>query len=292
MKDTLAFTRRNLSVFFRDRTQVSLALLSALILLAIYGLFLGNLQVDALKAALPNADTADVQWFVNTWVLAGTTMITTVTASIAGIATFVEDRASGRFKDFVVTPVHRSSLTLGYLAATFVIAFALTLVVLLVGQVYLLTQGQSTMDAGQLAAAVGYCALSCAAFSALASFIVSFVRSSGAYSSLATIVGTAIGFLAGAYITPGLLPEGVATTLAALPFMHAAMLVRIPFTADALSALTDGQAEAIESLSETYGITSSVNDLVISPAIAMGSLVVVAALFTVLGGWRVSRTLR
>jgi len=292
VNNALSFTRRNLAVFFRDRAQVGLALLSALILLAIYGLFLGNLQVDSLQAQLPAASADDVRWFVNTWVLAGTTMITTVTASVAGLATFVEDRASGRFKDFVVTPVHRGSLMLGYLAATFTIAFSLTLVVLAVGQLYLLTQGESAMDLGQLAVAVGSSALSCAAFSALASFVVTFVRSSGAYSSLATIVGTAIGFLAGAYIAPGLLPEGVATTLAALPFMHAAMLIRIPYTADALTALTAGRPGAEETLAQMYGIASTVGDVDITPALAAGSLGLVVLVFAVLGGWRVSRTIR
>ncbi|WP_460773799.1 ABC transporter permease [Microbacterium sp. GXF7504] len=292
MTRALSFTVRNLSVFFRDRAQVGLALLSALILLAIYGLFLGSLQVDSLQAALPGATDEDVRWFVNAWVLAGTTMITTVTASIAGLATFVEDRSSGRFKDFVVTPVHRGSLMLGYLAATFTIAFSLTLVVLAVGQGYLLTQDETAMDAGQLASAVGYSALSCAAFSALASFVVTFVRSSGAYSSLATIVGTAVGFLAGAYIAPGVLPEGVATTLGALPFMHAAMLIRIPYTADALAALTAGQPGAEEQIAELYGITSTVGDVEITPGLALASLGAVVVVFAVLGGWRVSRTIR
>jgi len=292
MRDAVAFTRRNLAVFFRDRAQVGLALLSALILLGIYGIFLGNLQVDSLQSSLPTASIDDVRWFVNTWVLAGTTMITTVTASIAGLATFVEDRASGRFKGFVVTPVRRSSLMLGYLAATFVIAFLLTLVVLFVGQLYLLTQGQNAMNLGEFAAAIGYCALSCAAFSALASFVVTFVRSSGAYSSLATIVGTAIGFLAGAYIAPGVLPEGVATTLSVLPFMHAAMLIRIPFTAGALEALTAGNPEAADALAQMYGITATVGDVEITALVAVASLAVVVVLFATLGGWRVSRTIR
>lgn len=216
----------------------------------------------------------------------------TLTGAVSGLATFVEDRASGRFKDFVVTPVRRTSLMLGYLASTFAIAFALTLIVLVAGQLFMLTQGETTMNVAEFATAIGYAALSCLAFSALASFVVTFIRSNGAYSAFATIIGTAVGFLAGAYITPGIMPEGVQRVLAALPFMHAAQLIREPYTAGALEAVTGGQPQAIEALSEMYGLTSSVGDLTITSGIAIGSLAILAIVFTILGGWRLTRTIR
>ncbi len=76
----------------------------------------------------------------------------------------------------------------------------MTLVILVVGQVYLLSQGDSIMTASEAGETLGYVALSSLAFAALSSFVVTFLRSSGAFAALSTVVGTVIGFLAGAYI--------------------------------------------------------------------------------------------
>ncbi len=110
------------------------SLLSALILIALYALFLGNLQVDNLTERFPNADSSDIHWFVNAWVFAGITMITTLTTSLAALAVFVDDRASGRFCDFLVSPIRRLELILGYLLSSLVISLTMTLVTLVVGR--------------------------------------------------------------------------------------------------------------------------------------------------------------
>ncbi len=59
---------------------------------------------------------------------------------IGRLAVFVDDRASGRFGDFLVSPIRRVELILGYLLSSFLISLAMTLVILVVGQVYLLSR--------------------------------------------------------------------------------------------------------------------------------------------------------
>ncbi len=56
MRTVSILTGRNLRLFFRDRAGVFFSLLSALILIALYALFLGNLQVDNLTERFPNAE--------------------------------------------------------------------------------------------------------------------------------------------------------------------------------------------------------------------------------------------
>ena len=68
MRTTLALVGRNLTIYFRDRVGVFLSLLSALILLLLYTLFLGSLQVDTIQESLPNASDDEVRAFVDTWV--------------------------------------------------------------------------------------------------------------------------------------------------------------------------------------------------------------------------------
>lgn len=292
MRAIAILTGRNLRLFFRDRSGVFFSLLSALILIALYALFLGNLQVDNLTERFPRADSGDIHWFVNAWVFAGITMITTLTTALAALTVFVDDRASGRFSDFLVSPIRRIELILGYLSSSFLISLTMTLLVVVVGQVYLLTQGSAIMTPGEAAKMLGYVILSSLAFAALSSYVVTFLRSSGAFAALSTVVGTIIGFLAGAYIPVGTLPDGIVNGISALPFAQSAMLIREPMTAQALEALTGGEGQALDAVKTFYGISASVGDLAISPGFATGVLVAVFVVFAALGTRQLARRIR
>lgn len=223
----------------------------------LYALFLGSLQVDNLVEQLPSTPVGDIHAFVNAWVFAGTAMIATLTTGLAALSVFVDDSASGRFKDFLVSPVRRWELVLGYLAASFIIAFVMSMIVVAVGQLFLSTQGQASMAGEDWLRTAGYVALSAAAFSALSSFVVTFLGSSGGFSALSTVVGTLIGFLAGAYIPPGALPTAVVNVMNVLPFAQSAMLLRGPMVSDAVEQLADGNDAARTAIDEFYASRSS-----------------------------------
>lgn len=294
MNSVGVLTVRNLRLFFRDRAAVFFSLLSSLILIALYALFLGRLQVDNLTEALPNASADDIQWFVNAWVFAGITMITTLTTALAALSIFVEDRASGRFRDFLASPIRRWQLILGYFLSSFIISGLMTVLVAVIGQTYMLIRGEEIMSVGQMAEAAGWVVLSSAAFAALSSFIVTFLTSSGAFAALSTVVGTLIGFLAGAYIPAGTLPSNVVSIMNALPFAQSAMLIRGPFTQKALDAVTagPGHAEVLKTVESFYGITTSVGDWKITATVAALMLAGVLVAFTALGAWRLSRKIQ
>lgn len=292
MRAVAILTGRNLRLFFRDRAGVFFSLLSALILIGLYALFLGNLQIDNLSEQLPNATAHDIQWFVNAWVFAGITMITTLTTSLAALAVFVDDRSSGRFSDFIVSPIRRPELILGYLLSSFVISFAMTAVIVAIGQLYLLIQGNPVMTVAETATTLGFVALSSLAFAALSSFIVTFLRSSGAFAALSTVVGTVIGFLAGAYIPVGTLPAGIVTVMNALPFAQSAMLIREPITAQPLAALADGQTQAAEAIEAFYGISAHIGEFEVTTGLAVVVLIAVFVVFTALGTWQLARRIR
>lgn len=292
MKSTLLLAKRNLTLYFRDRANVFFSLLGALVLIGLYALFLGRLQEQTLQEQLPDADPHEIKGFVNAWVFAGIAMITTLTTGLAALAVFVEDRTTGRFSDFIVSPLHRWQLVLGYLGSTLVVSVVMTVVIVAVGQIFLLSQGNPAISAADLGELLGYVVLSSAAFAALSAFVVTFLKSVGAYSALSTVVGTLTGFVAGAYIPMGALPAGVVSFLNALPFAQSAMLIRRPFTASALTEITAGQPEAVERISQIYGITGSVGGTEVTPGLAVSILAAMFVVFSLLSAWQLHRRIR
>ncbi|AXE37414.1 ABC transporter permease [Acidipropionibacterium virtanenii] len=293
MRTTLAFVRRNLTIYFRDRAGVFLSLLSAVILLLLYTLFLGSLQIDSIKESLPAASDDDIHAFVNCWVLAGIVMITTFTTSFGAMGVFVDDRVFGRFKDFRVAPMRRFQLILGYQGAAFIVSSLMSLVIMVIGVALLMAvHSVDVISWPGLALAAGYVLLLSAAFSAVSSFVLTFVRSSNAYTAVSTIVGTLLGFLAGAYLPVGLLSSTVRDVINALPFSPAAMLLREPLAGRARDTLAGGVSQAATSLDSYYGFTLSVSSFDIGTLFTVVALIVVLILFTTLGALRIGRVLR
>lgn len=283
----LAIMGRNLRLFFRDRLNVFFSLLGALIVFLLYALFLSNLQTSSIVNAFPGADEGDVRGFVDSWMFGGIVAMTSITTSLGALGVFVEDAATGRFRDFLVSPIRRGQLVLGYLLATVVVALVMTTIVLAVSLAYLFFVDGVAIDPLAILRTLGWIVLSCLAFAALWAFIVSFVRTTGAFSALATIVGTVIGFLAGAFIAVGLFPEIVRNIVNALPFAQSAMLMRRELTADTLSALVGGQQQAIDALSSYYGITAFVGDWEVTVPVVVAILAACVVVFTALAAWRI-----
>ncbi len=291
MRTVGAHIGRNLRLFYRDPLGVFFSLTGALVVFLLYALFLGQMQIDSLSNSPGlNADAAGD--FVDSWMFAGVVAVAAVTTPLGALATFVEDAGSGRFRDFLVSPVRRPQLVLGYLGSAFVIGLMTTLVVLSVALGYLALTGRGLPDAGQLARIVGWTVVSVAAYTSLWAFVVSFVRTSGAFSGLSTLVGTLTGFVAGAYIPVGAFPDAVRDAVAVLPFAQSAMLVRREFAAEPLDRLAAGSAQASEQLSRTYGLELQVGEGVVPVWVAAVALVVVTLAFTALAAARIRSRIR
>ena len=283
---------RNLRIYFRDRAAVFLSLLSADILLLLYLLFLGSLQVDNLQERLPGTSADDIGWFVGSWVFAGIVTISTFTTGLAALGSYVDDRSSGRFKEFQVSPIRRWQLILGYQLSAVVVATLMSTVLLLGGAALMQVLYGHFPSALGLLQAFGLIVLLSTAFAAFSSFLLTFIGTSSAYTAMSTIVGTLLGFLAGAYLPLGLLSTGIGKVINSLPFSPAAMLMREPLAGPALDQLAGGVAEARDEIGTYYGFTLSVGDLAIEPFWAIAGLVAMAIVFTALGAWRIGRNLR
>jgi multidrug/hemolysin transport system permease protein len=292
MSVVLAIVGRNLRIFFRDRLNVFFSLLGAVILFGLYTLFLGNLQTTDLADSLPGATTGEVHAFVDSWMFAGIVLITTVTTGLGGLAVIVDDDQSGRFRDFLVAPLRRGQLVLGYLLSAVVVAVILSLLVLAISVLYLGLVRGTWLTLPAVGRIVVIVVLSCVAFTSISALIVSFVRTNGAFSGLATIVGTVLGFIAAAYIPIGAFPDAVAAVVAALPFAQAGMLLRREFTNETLAAITADAPGAEETLRAFYGIDLTLGDWSIPAWFVVGVLLVITVVCTILSAVRIRGRIR
>lgn len=104
-------------------------------------------------------------------------------------------------------------------------------------------------------------------------------------------MGTLLGFLAGAYLPLGVVSENVRNVINVLPFSPAAMLLREPLAGTALDKLSPYD-EATKAVRTYYGHTLTVGSTEILPWMVVVVLAIITIVFTVLGSYRIGRTIR
>lgn len=268
---------------------VFFALLASLIMFVLYVFFLGQLQIDAMKEIFPHANDEAIRYFVNSWVFAGILTITSVTTGLAALQVFVSDRASGRFKDFAVSPIAKWKLVVAYLTSTVIISLGLTTLMLLLSEVYIVISGGNWLPWTELLTIYGYLTLSTVAFAAISSFIATFIKTESAFSSLGVIIGTSIGFLAGIYVPVGTLPVAVANVINMLPYSQAASLIREPFTKNSLATIASNNHEAVAGIQNAYGINIHIGNMTVTTLTIVCILLGLALVFGVLAVRRLSK---
>lgn len=270
----MTFINRNLKVFFRDRAAVFFSLLAVFIVIGLYALFLGDIWVGGL------GDLAKPRQLMNSWLISGLLAVTSVTTTLGAFGILVDDRVKKIDKDFYAAPVKRSALTAGYLLSVFFIGVIMSLVTLVLSELYFVLNGGALLGIADTAKVLGLILLSCLSNTALMCFIVSFFKSQNAFATASTIIGTLIGFLAGVYLPIGELPQAVRTVVKLFPPSHAAVLFRQVIMAGPLDTSFAGiPAQYLDAFNQEMGVTFQFGDFAVTPWMSVAFLLAVAAIF-------------
>ena len=184
--------------------------------------------------------------------LAGMLASASITTSLGAYGVMISDRENKTIKDFYSSPVSRRQIAGGYIITGFIISIIMSIFTLIFGEIYMGMIGGAVLDMDILLKLFGVIVLSAFASSAIASFIISFLKTNSAYSAASMIVGTLIGFLVGAYIPIGNLPENVQWLVKYFPCAHSAILYRQLLMKDSIKENFANQPTAI--LKETKEI--------------------------------------
>lgn len=278
------FTKRNLLVFFKDKSSVFFSLLSVFIIIGLYALFLGDVWTESFS------DLTGVRYLMDSWIVAGLLAVTSVTTTMGAFGIMVEDKTKKIIKDIHSSPIARGSIAGGYIFSAFVIGVIMCLVTLVLAEAYVVANGGSLLSGAALLKVFGLILISTFSNTTLVLFMVSFFKSSNAFATASTIIGTMIGFLTGIYIPIGSLPEAVQWVIKVFPPSHSAVLFRQVMMADPLSKTFAGvPAEYLTGFKETMGITFQFGETTVTPIMSILILLASGLLFLGLSVLSLSR---
>jgi multidrug/hemolysin transport system permease protein len=280
--------KRNLWVFFRDRSAVFFSFLSVIIIIALYALFLADTQVKSLVSMVGDVD--GIRFLVDSWIMGGLLAVNTVTVSLGALAVMVQDQENKAMRDFMTAPIRRTTIVLSYIISAIIIGVVITVVGLFVMEIYIVIAGGQMLSMSAMAKTIGILLLCVINSTAMLFFITSFVRSSTAFSTVSTITGTMIGFLAGIYVPIGVLPQGVQYVIEIFPTSHGAVMLRQLFMEAPLAKVFENAPpEVLEEYNKVFGVHFYVGGEPLSNQMMILYLSVVTVVFILLSIWRVRK---
>lgn len=276
---------RNRKVYTRDRLAFFMSFLSVIILILVYQVFLGQIQIDAVKEAL-GSDTAssDTIKMVNYWLISGLTTIISMTSTLGAFGVMVSDKEKKLSEDFKVSPISNFKVELSY--AIFAILFGIILTMFsCVFAIGIFNGFASLLDysAKDYLTIFGIISLSTVLSASIILPILTFIQTSSAFTTLSTIVGTFIGFISGVYLSIGSVGETLQQVMTWFPMTQVnALLKQVLMKNSIAQVFNDAPSSVINEYKESYGVilqNASGNDLSNQFMLVYISIIIVA-LFT------------
>ncbi len=237
-------TKRHLLVFFRNKIRMFYTLMVPVIIFLVYVFFLRRMELSMIASNLPEGVVMTEELYsylttlVDSWMLAGIAVLSVITVSLQTNNVLVEDKQSGVNRDFASSPVPKELLVASYFLFNFLVTSVIGLFFLLVCGVYLLCLGEFMLTAADVFTVLGVFLFATVSTVLMTVLIASFVKREATMSSIVAVFSTAVGFLIGAYMPLGMMPDWVQGICGFIPGTYACSLLRYAFMKTPLAQFT------------------------------------------------------
>ena len=240
----LALLKRNFILYFRNRSGVFFSLLGALISFLLYIIFLQKNLTDAWTQLPDNTK------LLNNWLMGGTLAVTGITTSFTALTQMVQDRENQVDQDLFLTDLGSWGLQVSYLISSIIISFVMQVFMFAVMSLYF----KESPVISHLPEITLIMLLSSLLSSVVNILLIYRFQSVDSLGKLATIVGTASGFLVGTYIPIGVLPEFAQIIMKCTPATYIASLYRQILMKERLETAFTGNSSLLQEFQEKMGI--------------------------------------
>ena len=233
MRGILGFIKRNVLLFFKDWQSILFSLLTSIIVLVLYLLFLKGTFVSAIQRAMEQypglasmVPQKDIAMFANLFLLSGILGSAMISVPFSCITVLVKDRANKVDYDILATPMKREQIIFAYFVSAVLTSILLNSIILAVGLIGIRMQGNMYLNISQVVKAFSIVALGSISASAIFMIIVLFFKTVSACEAFFGILSAASGFVIGAYIPISQFSNEVQTVCNLFPASQITIMLR------------------------------------------------------------------
>jgi len=233
MRGISGLIKRNLLLFFKDWQSILFSLLTSIIVLVLYLLFLKGTFVSAIQSAMEQypglasmVPQKDIDMFANLFLLSGILGSAMISVPFSCITVLVKDRANKVDYDILSTPLKRGQIIFAYFVSAVLTSILLNSIILAVGLIGIRMQGNMYLNISQVVKAFSVVALGSISASAIFMIIVLFFKTVSACEAFFGILSAASGFVIGAYIPISQFSNEVQTVCNLFPASQITIMLR------------------------------------------------------------------
>ena len=233
MRGILGFIKRNLLLFFKDWQSILFSLLTSIIVLVLYLLFLKGTFVSAIQSAMEQypglasmVPQKDIDMFANLFLLSGILGSAMISVPFSCITVVVKDRANKVDYDILATPMKREQIILAYFISAVLTSILLNSIILAVGLIGIRMQGNMYLNISQVVKVFSVVALGSISASAIFMIVVLFFKTVSACEAFFGILSAASGFVIGDYIPISQFSNEVQTVCNLFPASQITIMLR------------------------------------------------------------------
>ena len=229
MRGISGLVKRNLLLFFKDWQSILFSLLTSIIVLVLYLLFLKGTFVSAMEQYPGLASMVpqkDIDMFANLFLLSGILGSAMISVPFSCITVLVKDRANKVDYDILSTPLKRGQIIFAYFVSAVLTSILLNSIILAVGLIGIRMQGNMYLNISQVVKAFSVVALGSISASAIFMIIVLFFQTVSACEAFFGILSAASGFVIGAYIPISQFSNEVQTVCNMFPASQITIMLR------------------------------------------------------------------
>lgn len=279
LKKLRYLTSRNVKIYFKDKMTFFVSLITPIILLLLFILFLKSTYEDNIFNILADyeVDKKIIDAFTGGWLFSSILSVSCITVAFCS-GMMVIDKINRTNIDFMVTPIKKSTLKISYVLSNLFSTLIVCFVLLIIGLIYLAIVGFyiSFVDILLIIFSIIITSLF---GTLLANIIWYFTHSQGVLSGVCTLVSALYGFICGAYMPISSMGTGMQNFVSFLPGTYATVLFRHSFLNGSLKEMSKSiPAEIVDGIASGFDVKMSFfgND------VSLLALILVITLSTIL----------
>ena len=227
MSGLLSSIKRNCKVFFKDKGMFISSLITPIILLVLYVVFLAKVFKDSFLSSLNGVEVPDklINGFVASQLCSSLLAVCCITVAFCSNLLMVQDKVTGARGDLLITPANKSVHALGYYLATAASTLIVCFIALCGGLIYIACSGWY-LNFGDIMLSIVDVVLLVLFGTALSSVLNFFLSTQGQMQAVGTIVSAGYGFICGAYMPISQYGSVLQNALGFLPGTYGTALIR------------------------------------------------------------------
>ncbi|MDO5292906.1 MAG: ABC transporter permease [bacterium] len=240
---------RNITLFLKNKTNVLLCFFSIVIVIGLYVIFLRDFILQSVEET--GLLLQYVKEFTDRLMVSGLLIVLNITTSFGIMQLNVSDAANGVQRDYLVAPVSKFQLQIGYWISSVLVSFFFTLLTMGGAELYFMASYENRFQLTAALKSIGTIFFSSCMNSGLLLLMVKFMKDTTSFSTFGNLYGMVCGFLAGTYLPYAMYPEKLKGILFYFPPMQLTSIIRQLY----LSVFQEGGSKVGEQLYQVYGVT-------------------------------------